>query len=288
MLVTVYNPGFSEPKVRSFETTDMPTTKVFFAFDVPDYKLSFMKQLPGYIHADKRVYVIQEAIAYSYVHKIIEDCQREFDLVVSSQKDISVNLQIPLIHTLLGEVWCNPRTHEEPKTFSVSYLPGSKFVSSLPGHHVRRNVSKYISLNSQKFPFLMDYYDPSHRIHDKGVIFDGRQFSIIIENHARDGYITEKLLDCVARRTVPIYRGAPDLKEHFNPKGIITFQTIDDLNHEMSLLNEETYNIMLPYVEENFEKLLKIRCVKVDSPYNPGIYFSRVIKATSGFFNSSL
>ena len=288
MLVTVYNPGFSEPKVRSFKTSDIPGFKVFFAFDVPSHLFGFMKQLPEYVEADKRVYAIQETVAHSLAHKTVAKFQQNFDLVVSSQKDISVDIQCPLIHTLLGETWCKPQPYEVPKTFSVSYLPGKKSTSSLSGYQMREDVSRYILANRRKFPFRMDYYDPSEYITSKDVIFDGVQFSIVIENNRRLGYITEKLLDCISRRTVPIYNGAPDVREYFDSSGIITFENLGDLNHKLQLINRETYATMLPHIEKNFNKLSEIQSVKINGSYRGGIYLARVIRSAAEFFRASL
>ena len=36
-----------------------------------------------------------------------------------------------------------------------------------------------------------------------------------------DLYFTEKLLDCFATGTIPVYLGAPDIDKHFNKDGII-------------------------------------------------------------------
>lgn len=46
-------------------------------------------------------------------------------------------------------------------------------------------------------------------------------FSIIIENNSVDNYFTEKLLNCFAVGTVPIYLGCPNIGEFFNRNGII-------------------------------------------------------------------
>ena len=46
-------------------------------------------------------------------------------------------------------------------------------------------------------------------------------FSIAIENASYETYFTEKLLDCFATGTIPVYYGAPDIGDYFNKDGII-------------------------------------------------------------------
>ncbi|NTU70753.1 MAG: hypothetical protein HGB10_02890 [Coriobacteriia bacterium] len=44
------------------------------------------------------------------------------------------------------------------------------------------------------------------------------RFSLCLENTAFPGYVTEKIFDCFAAGTVPIYLGAPDIEDYI-PKG---------------------------------------------------------------------
>jgi len=55
------------------------------------------------------------------------------------------------------------------------------------------------------------------------------EFSIAIENSNEKNYITEKYIDCVLCNTIPIYNGAPNIEEVYNPIG-----------HELINLDSET------------------------------------------------
>ena len=72
-------------------------------------------------------------------------------------------------------------------------------------------------------------------------------FSVAIENGQYETYFTEKLLDCFATGTIPVYLGAPDIGEHFNKDGII------DLTEEFDISDEIYYNKM-DAIKENLEK----------------------------------
>ena len=72
-------------------------------------------------------------------------------------------------------------------------------------------------------------------------------FSVAIENGQYETYFTEKLLDCFATGTIPVYLGAPDIGKYFNKDGII------DLSEEFDVSDEIYYNKMNA-IKENLEK----------------------------------
>jgi len=78
-------------------------------------------------------------------------------------------------------------------------------------------------------------------------------FSIAIENDCYETYFTEKIMDCFAVGTIPVYLGAPDIGEHFNIDGIIVLDKDFDINN----LTERLYRDKLDIVKENFERVLQ-------------------------------
>jgi hypothetical protein len=72
-------------------------------------------------------------------------------------------------------------------------------------------------------------------------------FSVAIENGEYETYFTEKLLDCFATGTIPVYLGAPDIGDYFNKDGII------DLTEEFEV-SEEIYHSKMDAIKENLEK----------------------------------
>jgi hypothetical protein len=80
-------------------------------------------------------------------------------------------------------------------------------------------------------------------------------FSVAIENGQYETYFTEKLLDCFATGTVPVYLGAPDIGDHFNAAGIITLS--EDVQ-----LTPELYQSMLPAIQDNLERARKMEILE--------------------------
>ena len=54
------------------------------------------------------------------------------------------------------------------------------------------------------------------------------KFNIAFENNVLPGYVTEKLFEPMVARTLPIYWGAPDVAEHFNPACFLNYHDFRD------------------------------------------------------------
>jgi hypothetical protein len=81
------------------------------------------------------------------------------------------------------------------------------------------------------------------------------RFSIVIENTLSPLYFTEKILNCFAVGTVPIYLGATNIEQFFNIKGIIRFEKRRELLNEiLPNLSRDLYDSMASAIEENLQK----------------------------------
>jgi hypothetical protein len=78
-------------------------------------------------------------------------------------------------------------------------------------------------------------------------------FHIAAENSQQRNYFTEKIIDCFASKTIPIYYGCPNIGDWFNMDGIITFNDIKDLEHIFDYIDEDYYNSRQAAIEENYE-----------------------------------
>ena len=76
-------------------------------------------------------------------------------------------------------------------------------------------------------------------------------FSIAVENAVYDTYFTEKLTDCFATGTIPVFYGSKKvIKKYFNPDGVIF---LDD-NFDISTLTEDLYYSKMDAIKDNFER----------------------------------
>jgi len=90
---------------------------------------------------------------------------------------------------------------------------------------------------------------------DKSKQINDYMFQIVVENDKYETYFTEKLTDCFATGTIPIYWGAPDIGNYFNTDGMI----IIDNEIDTSKLNSDYYHSKLEAIKDNFERLQKMQ-----------------------------
>lgn len=118
-------------------------------------------------------------------------------------------------------------------------------------------------------------------------------FQIVMENAKADLYYTEKITDCFATGTVPIYWGSSCIGELFDTDGIIEFDEDFDINS----LSADLYYAMMPAIRHNFrlvqdlegtDDLLFRRFIRppadddVISPWIPGTWAAeQVVKAVT-------
>lgn len=98
-------------------------------------------------------------------------------------------------------------------------------------------------------------------------IYPEYKFSIAIENYIDDYWFTEKILNCFANKTIPIYYGARKIGEYFNEIGIIRVNTLKEIE---SFFLKSDYSEFVEYIvslydnfflqeviEDNFNRVQK-------------------------------
>ena len=98
----------------------------------------------------------------------------------------------------------------------------------------------------------LDLYGRGHNeIEKKEEGLTSYMFSVAIENDCYETYFTEKILDCFAVGTIPVYFGTPDIGNYFNSDGIVFLDQQFNLND----LTEDLYYDRIGTIKENFEKV---------------------------------
>jgi hypothetical protein len=80
-------------------------------------------------------------------------------------------------------------------------------------------------------------------------------FSVVVENGVYESYYTEKILDCFATGTIPVYLGSPDIGDYFNKDGII------ELTDEFEV-SDEIYESKLDAIKDNLERVKQIEVLE--------------------------
>ena len=155
---------------------------------------------------------------------------------------------------------------------------GGKFISYSPGGTLLRppealsitRKSRLISMSVSDKKYL-----PGHKIrheiastiaHRKGIDLMGRGFtsyespmapyatyhySVVVENAQHPSYFTEKLLECLIGKCIPVYWGATKLPEGVNEDGILRFSSLDELEKILEVVSVEKYNELSEAIEQN-------------------------------------
>lgn len=205
-------------------------------------------------------YVIRPEI-YRWIHADLN--LAKFDRVLTHHKKM-LSLSPKVMWYPNGMSWIKDDDWKPwNKSKGVSIIASEK--NYAPGHQVRHHVIQQLKNEDIK----IDVYGKGYRpIDNKVDALKDWRFSIAIENCQESGYFTEKLIDCFATRTVPIYWGDPSINEYFDLDGIWIANSPEDIvNHCRSLsydvnLAEQVYKDKLPAIERNFELAKKYRCTE--------------------------
>jgi len=118
------------------------------------------------------------------------------------------------------------------------------------GHKLRHSIYNHFSGVIDTFGTIT-----GNRLIDKGTGLRDFRYSFAIENCIQDGYFTEKILDCFATKTIPVYWGTRSITEFFNPDGIIFIDDFKSVESVINYLNEDVYSSKLEAIEDNFNRV---------------------------------
>ena len=182
---------------------------------------------------------------YKHLINNIEYFEKKFELIFTHSEDL-INLNISKKIRLIPPAY-TPWIQEKDrklykKTKLVSMIASKKSMCDF--HILRNNLAK-------KYENNLDLFGRGRKeIVNKIDGLKDYMFSIAIENANYDGMISEKLTDCFATGTVPVYLGSEKtVKKIFDANGVIF------LNEKFNIenLNQNLYNNMIKHIEKNFE-----------------------------------
>jgi hypothetical protein len=205
------------------------------------------------VESTHKVAILQEPRELMpWIYETIVQFEDHYDLILT--------YDIDLINRGKNYVFCPGDTaairtdgciiHDKTKLISFAY----SLKTQLFGHKLRHIIAKDIIPNLN-LPYEIDYFGAAvgNFVEDKLETLKDYMFQIATENVQKEYYYTDKILDCAITGTVPIYWGPKNIGNFFNPKGILQFNTPEELKDILNNLNEDKYYEMLPYVKENYE-----------------------------------
>ena len=130
------------------------------------------------------------------------------------------------------------------KSKLVSMIASSK--TMCPGHRYRQEII-------YKYQNYVDHYGFGFKqINKKEQGLIDYHFSIAMENDNYPNIFCEKITDCFATGTIPIFWGTPNIGDFFNKDGIIMLEdfTLEDLSIDL-------YYSKLDAIKDNLERVIE-------------------------------
>lgn len=122
------------------------------------------------------------------------------------------------------------------KTSNLSLIASNK--RFLPGHKLRHACVDWMRTDAIDADILGRGYRPFERKSDGLASY---RFSVVIENVREQNYFTEKLIDAVLCRTVPIYWGCPNIADFMDTSGMVLCNSFDDLKQAIRAASPQLY-----------------------------------------------
>jgi len=187
------------------------------------------------------------------------------------------------------------------KNFEVSFLSGTK--NLVEGHKLRQEIYKikdqihipkkwYYVLDdfdhinnvrpgygsySKDISHIPDYLKVTPQVFGKRVCFEDSMFHVCVENVKHNNWYTEKIGEAFCTKTVPIYWGCPNIGEFYDERGIIRFDSLEELSYIINNLTEDDYIKMKPYIDYNYEiALMDSFTNKLDSLFKEIINLNKI------------
>lgn len=265
-----------EIHVSRFSKTEYSLQKLFKIYNIydPYYKIKFQNK-----NAYK-VLLLSNEPECSINKESIKDIiayHKEYDLILCTDSEILKNCDNSVLFPY-GGTWLNKvemqhsdslGVYEEGiensflnKKFKASFLTTSHL--GMIGYDMRKiiwnNRDKIkiptVFWSSRRFPTNNRTF--SNTLHDGLIPNDLKdnlfysQFCIVTENCIQSNYFSEKIIDCLLTKTIPIYFGCPNISDYFDTRGILIFNDFDEFLNIINNLTESTYENMKEYIELNF------------------------------------
>jgi len=141
-------------------------------------------------------------------------------------------------------------------------LHKTKLISMVTSNKRHTKLAKKRYNFAKKYRNKIDVFGSGfHNISHKEIGLNNYFFSVVVENDLTPDYFSEKLLDCFATKTIPIYLGCRNISQYFDEKGIIMFEDFD-----IKKLSRSLYYSLEPHVKENYKIVQKYKLPE-DSMY---------------------
>ena len=123
------------------------------------------------------------------------------------------------------------------------------------GHKLRHKIVDLVKKSNLKLSVLGRGYQPFNNKEDGLLPY---KYSIVIENAIEPHYFTEKIIDCLLCKTIPIYWGSGDIDEYFDTTNWLKFNSSTDILEQIELTQSGLHKIDTDKLELNYQQALAL------------------------------
>ncbi len=206
----------------------------------------------------KVAFMLETRFVAWWTYEYVESHLQDFDAVLTYDRELLEKYPGKCVFYPHGGCSIAPQDRKVyDKTKLASFWASVR--KTAPGHFARH---EFYELYSDSEPNWTDPYRQDVHVDCFGQLphnyaetmldcLRDYRFQIVMENNISDTYFTEKLIDCLATGTIPIYRGTRRLGEFFDTDAIIYFDTMEELFELLPSLSPELYESKIAAVHSN-------------------------------------
>ena len=216
-------------------------------------KVSLIIYEPKAIHA--RYYNIIPILRYLYHNILI--------------RDPNLAAKYNNVHSFsFAELWIetdNLKLPDLSEKHGISLIASLK--NDLEGHKLRHKLISFdISHNNQLLTPLGRAYE---KFNNMVTALAPYKYSVVVENSIEPHYFSEKILNCLACKTIPIYWGHHSIREYFDTSNWLFFNDVEDGYEKIKFASSGNHTVSQEKILENYtqaesyKNLYKRMCEKI-------------------------
>lgn len=218
----------------------------------PSRKYAFFCESKGIVPDDYKIFEKNKGL------------EKDFNLIFTYNEKILDSFDNARFAPLSSMLWfgnnwgggkIDPLLYQK-KTKGISIISSDKEMCDL--HKLRIDIAR--KCKNENLADTFGTFDGGNLCKIAETLTDYR-FSIAIENEIEPYFFTEKITNCFAAMTIPVYIGATRIEEFFNPAGIIrvSLKDIHNLSKILSLCTEREYESRIEAIIDNFNRVQRYR-----------------------------
>jgi hypothetical protein len=162
----------------------------------------------------------------------LRKCQNRLDLILTHDDEILKEFTGARRYIVGGSLFKNSdKLKNSKKNGRVSMVISDKKVTE--GHILRHKIVEELAMN-----YEIDVFGVGTKpFVDRGDPYSTYSYTIVVENVSSGFFFTEKLIDPLLSKCIPIYWGAREVTSYFQKEGILEFKDISDLEKILQSLS---------------------------------------------------